>query len=122
MSKVFLSLEAQHVWETLSFLTRNNADSTGQQMEKNMPILGMFPFASLKEQVEKEPERPFIVDVGSGKGQAMLAIETECPNFFGASVILQDLPIVINTLKAEDLPGITPTIHDIFTPQPVKST
>lgn len=87
-----------------------------------MPILGMFPFASLKEQVEKEPERPFIVDVGSGKGQAMLAIETECPNFFGASVILQDLPIVINTLKAEDLPGITPTIHDIFTPQPVKST
>ncbi|KAG4444251.1 hypothetical protein IFR05_000226 [Cadophora sp. M221] len=96
-------------------------NNTLQQMEKNMPILGMFPFAMLKEQVEKEPERPFIVDIGSGKGQAMLAIEMECPKFFGASVILQDLPIVINTLKAEDLPGIIPTVHDIFTPQPVKN-
>lgn len=86
-----------------------------------MPILGMFPFATMKEQVEKDPERPFIVDIGSGKGQAMLAIETECPKFFGAQVILQDLPIVIDTLKAEDLPGITSTVHDIFTPQPVKS-
>jgi hypothetical protein len=96
-------------------------NNTMQQMEKNMPILGMFPFATLKEQVEKEPERPFIVDIGSGKGQAMLAIETECPKFFGAKVILQDLPIVINSLKPEDIPGITPTIHDIFTPQPVKN-
>ncbi|KAH9218553.1 S-adenosyl-L-methionine-dependent methyltransferase [Leptodontidium sp. 2 PMI_412] len=96
-------------------------NNTLQQMEKNMPILGMFPFATLKEQVEKEPERPFIVDIGSGKGQAMLAIETECPKYFGAQVILQDLPIVIKTLGAEDLPGITPTVHDIFTPQPVKN-
>ncbi|CZR67431.1 related to O-methyltransferase B [Phialocephala subalpina] len=96
-------------------------NNTMQQMEKNMPILGIFPFATLKEQVEKEPERPFIVDIGSGKGQAMLAIETECPKFFGAKVILQDLPIVINSLKPEDIPGITPTTHDIFTPQPVKN-
>ncbi|KAK0122092.1 hypothetical protein ONS95_010354 [Cadophora gregata] len=96
-------------------------NNTLQQMEKNMPVLGMFPFASLKEQVEKEPERPFIVDIGSGKGHAMLAIETKCPKFFGAPVILQDLPIVIKSLKAEELPGITPTVHDLFTPQPVKN-
>lgn len=87
-------------------------------MEANMPILGMFPFATLKDQVEKEPERPFIVDVGGGKGQAMLAIETECPKFFGGNVILEDLPIVIDSLKSEDLPGIEPTVHDIFTLQP----
>ncbi|PMD52475.1 S-adenosyl-L-methionine-dependent methyltransferase [Hyaloscypha bicolor E] len=90
-------------------------------MEANMPILGMFPFATLKDQVEKEPERPFIVDVGGGKGQAMLAIETECPKFFGGNVILEDLPIVIDSLKSEDLPGIEPTVHDIFTLQPVKN-
>jgi len=100
---------------------RNIWNNTMMQMETNMPILGMFPFASLKEQVEKEPERPFIVDIGSGKGQAMLAIEKECPRFFGGKIVLQDLPIVINSLKAKDLPGITPTVHDIFTPQPVKS-
>jgi hypothetical protein len=90
-------------------------------IEANMPILGMFPFATLKDQVEKEPERPFIVDVGGGKGQAMLAIETECPKFFGGKVILEDLPIIIDSLKSEDLPGIEPTVHDIFTLQPVKS-
>lgn len=100
---------------------RNIWKNTLQQMEANMPILGMFPFATLKDQVEKELERPFIVDVGGGKGQAMLAIESECPKFFGGKVILQDLPIVIDSLKSEDLPGIEPTAHDIFTPQPVKS-
>ncbi|KAE9379800.1 S-adenosyl-L-methionine-dependent methyltransferase [Stipitochalara longipes BDJ] len=100
---------------------RNIWNKTLEQMEANMPILGMFPFATLKEQVEKEPERPFIVDVGGGKGQAMLAIETECPKFFGGKVILQDLPIVIDSLKSEDLPGIKPTAHDIFTPQPIKN-
>ena len=100
---------------------RNIWNNTMQQMEANMPILGMFPFATLKDQVEKEPERSFIVDVGGGKGQAMLAIETECSKFFGGKVILQDLPIVIDSLKSENLPGIEPTVHDIFTPQPVKS-
>lgn len=101
---------------------RNIWNNNMAQIEKNMPVLGMFPFATLKEQVLKEPERPFIVDIGSGKGQAMLAIESECPNFFGGKVVLQDLPIVINSLKVEDLPeSVVPTSHDIFTPQPVKN-
>jgi hypothetical protein len=100
---------------------RNIWNMTLQQMEKNMPILGMFPFATLKEQVEKEPERPFIVDVGGGRGQALLAIQTECPGAFGGKLILQDLPIVIDSLKPEEIAGIEPMVYDIFTPQPVKS-
>ena len=92
-----------------------------QQAEKNMPVLGMFPFASLKEQVEKDPERPFIVDIAGGRGQALLAIQTECRGAFGGKLILQDLPIVINSLKPEEVKGIEPTVYDIFTPQPVKS-
>lgn len=93
-----------------------------REMEKNMPVLGMFPFDSLKEQVAKEPERPFIVDVGGGLGQAMKRIETQCPNFFGAKVVLQDLPIVIDSIKKEDVPGIEPMAHDVFSgPNPVKS-
>lgn len=92
-----------------------------QASDKNMPILGMFPFSTLKEQVEKEPERAFIVDVAGGRGQALIAIQTECPNAFGGKLILQDLPIVINSLKPEEIPNIDATIHDIFTPQPVKS-
>lgn len=107
-----LDLEKRDMWNSMI-----------QQMEKNMPVLGMFPFATLKERVEKEPDRPFIVDVGGGLGQAMLRIETECPKFFGGRVILQDLPVVINTIKPENIPGIEPMAFDVFSgPNPVKSS
>lgn len=92
-----------------------------QSAEKNFPIRGMFPFESLKEQVEKEPERAFVVDIGGGRGQALLAIQKDCPGGFGGKMILQDLPIVIDSLKPEEIPNIEATVHDLFTPQPVKS-
>lgn len=92
-----------------------------QSAEKNMPVRGMFPFESLKEQVEKEPERAFVVDIGGGRGQALLAIQEDCPNGFGGKLILQDLPIVIESLKPEEIPNIEATVHDLFTPQLVKS-
>jgi hypothetical protein len=100
---------------------RNIWNKAMQMAEKNMPITGMFPFASLKEQVEREPERAFIVDIAGGNGQSLLAIQEECPNGFGGKLILQDLPIVIDSLKPEEIPNIEPTVYDIFTPQPVKS-
>lgn len=86
------------------------------------PVLGMFPFASVKEQVEADPSRPFAVDIGGGRGQFLLAIEKEeAPDGFGAKMILQDLPQVIDTLKPEDIPKIEAMSYDFFTPQPVKS-
>lgn len=92
-----------------------------QSIEKNMPISGMFPWESLREQVEREPERPFFVDVAGGRGQALLKLQEEIPGVFGGKLILQDLPIVINSLKPEEIPNIEPMVYDIFTPQPVKS-
>jgi hypothetical protein len=92
-----------------------------QVIEKNMPISGMFPWESIKEQVEKEPERPFFVDVAGGRGQALLKLQEEIPGAFGGKLILQDLPIVIDTLTPEELPNIEAMAYDIFTPQPVKS-
>lgn len=99
---------------------RNLWNLTLQNMEKNFPILGMFPFASLEGQVREEPERPFVVDVGGGRGQALKAIQEDTKNIEG-KLILQDLPIVIDTLKPEELSGIELMKYDIFTPQPVKS-
>lgn len=90
-------------------------------MEKGMPISGMFPFESLREQVGKEPERAFVVDIAGGRGQALLKLQEEIPGVFGGKLILQDLPIVIDSLKEEDIPGIEKMAYDIFTPQPVKS-
>jgi hypothetical protein len=86
-----------------------------------MPISGMFPWETLKEKVEQEPERPFFVDVAGGRGQALLKLQEEIPGAYGGKLILQDLPIVIDTLKPEDIPNIEAMGYDIFTPQPVKS-
>jgi hypothetical protein len=81
----------------------------------------MFPWESLKAQVEKEPERAFVVDVAGGRGQALLKLQEAIPGAYGGKLILQDLPIVIDTLKPEDIPNIEPMAYDMFTPQPVKS-
>src|SRR5437660_387317 len=41
-------------------------------IERTQPVLGMFPFASMREAVEREPERVFVVDVGGGRGNALV--------------------------------------------------
>ncbi|KAL2256328.1 hypothetical protein VTK26DRAFT_1831 [Humicola hyalothermophila] len=102
--------EQRHIWNICL-----------QAMAKDMPISGMFPWETLKEQVEKEPERPFVVDIAGGRGQALLKLQEEFPGAFGGKLILQDLPSVIDTLKPEDIPNIDPMVYDIFTPQPVKN-
>lgn len=91
-------------------------------VDQLMPVIGMFPFASIKEEVVKEPERPYLVDIGAGRGQSCFAIQKEINGAFDAKFILQDLPSVIGSLKQDDYPGIELMAYDAFTPQPVKST
>jgi len=102
--------ERRETWNTNMFM-----------VDSLMPIIGMFPFTSLKEQVEKEPERPFLVDIGAGRGQSCFAIRDDINGAFDAKFVLQDLPGVINTMKPEDYPGFELMTYDAFTPQPVKN-
>ena len=99
----------------------NMFNKTMVQMESQVPVLGMYPFGSLRNEVEAETERPFIVDIGGGRGQALLAIQKEAPAGFGARMILQDRPDVIGSLTPEDIPNIETMMYDFFTPQPIKS-
>ena len=92
-----------------------------QKLGNHIPVIGMFPFENLEDQVKKEPDRPFVVDIGGGRGQALLAIQEHCKGSFGGKLILQDLPIVLQSLTSNDIPGIEPMPYRIFTPQPVKS-
>lgn len=92
-----------------------------QKLGNHIPVIGMFPFASLEDHVKKAPERPFVVDVGGGRGQALLAIQEHCKGSFGGKLILQDLPIVLESLAPDDIPDIEPMPYSIFTPQPVKN-
>jgi hypothetical protein len=91
-------------------------------VDQLMPVTGMYPFASLKEEVDKNPERPYLVDIGAGRGQSCFAIQKEINGAFEAKFILQDLPSVINSLEQDDYPGMQLMAYDAFTPQPVKST
>lgn len=82
----------------------------------------MFPFDSMKTQVEAESERPFIVDVGGGMGKVLMSILEEAPNGFGETCILQDRPDVLASIPEADLPPCVKKMEtDFFTPQPVKS-
>lgn len=91
------------------------------QMDAQMPVRGMFPFDSLRAQVEAAPERPFIVDVGGGYGKVLMSILEEAPRGFGAKCILQDRPDVLAAIPDESIPGVEKMAHDFFTPQPVQS-
>jgi len=77
-----------------------------KQQEPFLPTLGMFPFESLKDEVEKEQDRPFIVDVGSGRGHMLSIIREETSGGYGARMILQDLPAVLDSVSPEDIPEI----------------
>ncbi|KAK0118195.1 hypothetical protein ONS95_012499 [Cadophora gregata] len=93
------------------------------QQEASLPTLGMFPFASLKEEVEAEPDRAFVVDIGGGRGQSLLMIQKETAALFGASskMVLQDRPQVLDTIPQELLPNIEKMPYDFYTEQPVKN-
>lgn len=95
-------------------------NGTLAQMETQLPVLGMFPFGSLKAQVEAEPHRPFLVDIGGGVGRVLTSIQQEAPAGFGAQMVLQDRPDVLASIEQEDIPNITKMAHDFFQPQPVK--
>ena len=102
--------ERREVWNANMFM-----------VDQLMPIVGMFPFVSLKEEVEQDPERPYLVDIGAGRGQSCFAIQKDINGAFDAKFILQDLSGVINNLNPEDYPGFDLMTYDAFTPQPVKS-
>ena len=93
------------------------------QQEASLPTLGMFPFTSLKEEVEAEPDRAFVVDIGGGRGQSLLLIQKETAALFGPSskMVLQDRPQVLDTIPQELLPNIEKMPYDFYTEQPVKS-
>lgn len=92
------------------------------QMEVNLPILGMFPFSSLKTEVEAEPERAFMADIGGGRGQCLLEVQKEISGFSSPpKMILQDRPAVLDTIPDELVLGIEKMAYDYYTEQPVKN-
>lgn len=65
-----------------------------------------------------KPGRALVVDIGGGKGHDLSKFSLRHPEAPKGSLVLQDLPDIINNIKS--VHGIVMQPHDFFTPQPVK--
>ena len=83
------------------------------------PVVALFPFKAILTKFNSA-NRPLIVDIGGGKGQALQLFRADCPELKG-QYFLQDRPEVINGIKDAETVGITKMEHDFFTEQPVKN-
>ena len=115
------NMSGKNFWEVLnSTPERIKQFSDGMSLFSAMqPVVAMFPFEeSLLP--GSSPDRVLAVDVGGGRGMAMLEIRKNCPRLQG-ELVLQDRPYVLDDIKPEDLPGVTKMPHDFFDEQPVKN-
>lgn len=82
------------------------------------PVVGIYPFEE-KHSAGNSPDRTLAVDIGGGRGLALLDLRKGCPTLQG-KLVLQDRKEVLDGISPEDLPGVEKMPHDFFTPQPVK--
>ncbi|OAQ65236.2 O-methyltransferase [Pochonia chlamydosporia 170] len=79
----------------------------------------LFPFKSKFGEVDTTNETVLLVDVGSGIGQATLAIREACAEIKG-KMVMQDQKQVIDGIATPLPPGVEAMAHDFFKPQPVQ--
>ncbi|KAI9814557.1 MAG: hypothetical protein M1827_003112 [Pycnora praestabilis] len=113
-------VEGKTFYEALLSLPNRLAlfNSAMTSQEAALPVLGMFPFVELDQQKNDEA-RPFLVDVGGGRGQSLLQIKKANPSING-KMILQDRQAVLDAIPEDGLPEIEKMTYDFFTPQPIK--
>jgi hypothetical protein len=82
------------------------------------PVLGIYPFDT-ELAAGNSADRVLMVDVGGGRGSALLSLRKGCPQLQG-KLILQDRPGVLDAIPESELPGVEKQVHDFFTPQPAQ--
>lgn len=116
-------MDGHPVWEVMAqFPDRLRAFQLGfMSQEDSVPIIGFYDFSSLYDPAT-DGDRATLVDVGGGQGQSIVQILKAFPSLRPDRMVLQDLPEVIaQGNEAKSLPaGVKATVHDFWTPQPVK--
>ncbi|RDL36122.1 Uncharacterized protein BP5553_06734 [Venustampulla echinocandica] len=79
----------------------------------------LFPFKNKLGEMETTDETVLLVDVGSGIGQATLAIREACRESRG-KMVMQDQREVIEGIAGPLPTGVMGMAHNFFKPQPVK--
>ena len=78
---------------------------------------GFYPVSERLEGVGEG--EVLLVDVGGATGHDLAEFHHKCPTISG-KLILQDQTEAISSIQEGERPGIACTVHDFFTPQPVK--
>ncbi|KAH6856408.1 O-methyltransferase-domain-containing protein [Chaetomium sp. MPI-CAGE-AT-0009] len=91
-------------------------------IEEQMPALGAYDLSWAVEEVGKSADRPLVVDVGGGRGQALKGIWKATPGIPRDRCVLEDLPEVVEAAKREDpeMAEVQTVAVDFFKEQPVK--
>lgn len=92
-------------------------------VEARMPIAGIYDFSWVVAKAQEDANRPLFVDVGGGRGHAILAIHDEFPALPLSRCVLQDRPEVIKVVSAlgdEKTRQIPKMVIDFHNEQPIR--
>ena len=93
-------------------------------LDEVLPVTGMYDFSWISAHAKTgDTSRPLIVDVCSGKVQALKRIMESCQELTASRLVMQDRPVVIDEVeKSKDpmLLDVKKMPHDFFAAQPVQ--
>ncbi|OGM44432.1 O-methyltransferase [Aspergillus bombycis] len=82
------------------------------------PWTKVYDTTALLDGAKLDDGSPFVVDLGGNTGTDISHVLAKHPDIPAGSLVLQDLPEVIATVRLDE--KITAMAHDFFFPQPVK--
>ncbi|KXX80342.1 (RS)-norcoclaurine 6-O-methyltransferase [Madurella mycetomatis] len=89
--------------------------------EEHMPALGSYDLSWVVQVAANSGDRPLVVDVGGGKGQALKSIFTATPGLPRHRCVLEDLAEVVEASKDDpELTDVKKVAIDFHKDQPVK--
>ncbi|KIW32316.1 uncharacterized protein PV07_03870 [Cladophialophora immunda] len=115
----------KNFWEVISKDSKRLVDfnQSMNTLDEVLPVTGMYDFSWIAKNTEGPEDRPLIVDVGGGKGQALKRIMAAFPEIPAKRLVLQDRAPVIEEVIQANEPGfeeVKKIPHDFFQPNPVK--
>ncbi|KAL4902301.1 hypothetical protein BDW74DRAFT_62771 [Aspergillus multicolor] len=86
------------------------------------PWTKVYDTARLLEGAKLDNGAPFVVDLGGNTGIDIGHVLAKHPELPKGSLVLQDLPEIIEVAKGQVDSRVTAMVHDFFTPQPVRGS
>lgn len=92
-------------------------------VEEHMPALGSYDLSWAVQVAANSEDRPLVVDVGGGKGQALKSMFAATPGLPRHRCVLEDLAEVVEASKDDpELADVKRVAIDFHKDQPVKGT